>query len=97
VNSCRAAAVNKSRMKLSMKSSAKAGSVHFYVDRAPHDIAMERQCRPAPGQNPVIPPPTSQVAFCVWPICLVTRPIGLAGTQQPFGARPATYYLLLMP
>ena len=44
----------------------------------------------------LIPPPTSRVAFCVWPICPTTRSTDLAGMKQSFGARPARSCLLSM-
>ena len=34
------------------------------------------------AETPLIPPPTSHVAFCVWPICPATRSTGLAGMKQ---------------
>jgi hypothetical protein len=46
------------------------------------------------GPNSLIPPSTSHVAFCVWPICPATRSTGLAGMKQSFGARPARSCLL---
>jgi hypothetical protein len=74
------------------------GKSHAQVDCAPCPRSSTAQpCKwnggTGSGPNPVMPPP--QVAFCVWPICLVSRSIGLADTKQPFGVRPATYYLLL--
>ena len=56
----------------------------------------DRKTGPALGQNPLIPPPTSHIAFCVWPICPATRSTGLAGMKQSFGARPAKSCLLSM-
>jgi len=56
----------------------------------------ERKPDPALGRNLSIPPPTSHVAFCVWPICPATRSTGLAGMKQSFGARPARSCLLSM-
>jgi len=56
----------------------------------------ERKPSPALGQNPLIPPPTSHVAFCVWPICPATRSTGLAGMKQSFGAKRARSCLLSM-
>ena len=56
----------------------------------------ERKPGPALGRNPLIPPPNSHVAFCVWPICPATRSTGLAGMKQSFGARPARSCLLSM-
>jgi hypothetical protein len=32
--------------------------------------------------------PASRVAFCVWPICPISRSTGSAGMRQPFGAKP---------
>ena len=49
---------------------------------------------PAVTRKPLIPQPTSHVAFCVWPICLATRSTGLADMKQSFGARPARSCLL---
>ena len=37
------------------------------------DLQMERKRCPARGGNALIPPSTLHVAFCVWPICPVTR------------------------
>ena len=36
-----------------------------------HRMASQTERKPGPtlGRNPLIPPPTSHVAFCVWPIC----------------------------
>ena len=56
----------------------------------------ERKPGPALSRNPLIPPPTSPVAFCVSPICPTTRSTGLAGMKQCFGARPARSCLLSM-
>ena len=65
-------------------------------DRASHGITNGTEAGPALGRNPLIPPPTSHVAFCVWPICPATRSTGLAGMKQSFGARPARSCLLSM-
>ena len=51
---------------------------------------------PAQLCDPLIPPPTSHVAFCVWPICPAIRSTGLAGMKQSFCARPARSCLLSM-
>ena len=51
---------------------------------------------PALGQNPLISPPTSRVAFCASPICPAIRSTGLAGMKQFFGARLARSCLLSM-
>ena len=48
----------------------------------------ERKPRQALGRSLLIPPSTSRVAFCVWPICPATRLTGLAGMKQSCGARP---------
>jgi hypothetical protein len=47
---------------------------------------------PAPS-----PPPSSRVAFCDSPICPTTRSTASADMKQPFGAKPARSFLLLMP
>jgi len=56
----------------------------------------ERKPDPALGRNLSIPPPTSHVAFCVWPICPATRSTDSAGMKQSFGARRARTCLLSM-
>ena len=65
-------------------------------DRGSHGITNETEARPGSGPNPLIPPSTSHVAFCVWPICQATRSTGLADMKQSFGARPAKSCLLSM-
>ena len=60
-------------------------------------LQTEPKLDPTTGRDPLIPLPTSHVAFCVWPTCAATRSTGLAATKQPFGARPARFYLLSMP
>jgi hypothetical protein len=57
----------------------RADSVYADPDRAAHGITKPG---PAPGRNPLIPPPTSHVAFCVSLICPPTRSTGLAGMKQ---------------
>ena len=63
-----------------------------------HRTASQTERKPGPtrGRNLLIPPPSSHVAFCVWPICPATRSTGLAGMKQSFGARPARSCLLSM-
>ena len=56
----------------------------------------ERKQAPALGRNSLIPPPTSHVAFCVWPICPLIHSTGLAGMKQPCGGKPARSCLLSM-
>ena len=55
---------------------------------------------PTPSANPSrllsILPQSSRVAFCVSPICPTTRSIASADMKQPFGAKPARSFLLLM-
>jgi hypothetical protein len=56
---------------------------------------------PAPSGNPskrlTIPPPSSRDAFCDLPICPTTCSTASADMEQPFGAKPARSFLLLMP
>ena len=73
-----------------------ADSVDADPDRASHGITNGTEARPSSEPKPLIPPPTSRVAFCVWPICPATRSTGLAGMKQSFGARPARSCLLSM-
>ena len=63
-----------------------------------HRTAPQTEQTPGPAldRNPLIPPPSSHVAFCVWPICPTTRSTGSADMRQPFGAKPAGPCLLLM-
>ena len=60
-------------------------------------LQTERKPCPAQGGYPLIPPSTLHVAFCVWPICRVTRSTALADMKQSFGARPVRYCLRSMP
>ena len=50
-----------------------------------HRTASQKERKPGPtlGRYPLIPPPISHVAFCVWPICPATRSTGLAGMSNP--------------
>ena len=66
----------------------RADSVDPDLDRASLGATNGTQALPARGGNALIPPSTLHVAFCVWPICPVTRSTALAGTKQSFGARP---------
>ena len=88
--------LNQGRRKLSMQGSG--GLILPMPTPIQHCTGShkERKPRPARGRNPLIPPPTSHVAFCVWPICPATRSTDLAGMRQFFGARPARSYLLSM-
>ena len=50
-----------------------------------------------PSKRRSIPPPSSRVAFCDSPICPTTRSTASADMKEPFGAKPARSFLLLMP
>ena len=43
-----------------------------------HRRASQTEQKPGPalGRNPLIPPPTSHIAFCAWPICPAARSTG---------------------
>ena len=87
--------LNQSRRKLSMQGLRLIQSMPTSIERP-----MASQTQPKPGsvlgQPPLIPLPTSHVAFCGWPICPAFRSTGLAGMKQPFGAKPARSCLLSM-
>ena len=89
-----AAELNQSRRKLSMQCSG--GLILSMPTPIEHRTASQTERKPCPalGRNPLIPPPTSRVAFCVSPICPATRSTGLAGMKQSFGAKPARSCLL---
>ena len=61
--------VSQSRRKLSMQGSG--GLIRSMPTRIRHRTASRTEQKPDPtlGRNPLIPPPTSRVAFCVSPIC----------------------------
>ena len=69
------------------------------VDPIEHRRASQTERKPAQlwAGNPLTPPSTSHVAFCVWPICPTTRSTALADMKQPYGARPARSCLRSMP
>ena len=79
----------------------RADSGSFDRDPASHGSRTKRKPCRAPCRNlsnlPSIPPLSSRVAFCVSPICPITRSIASADMKQPFGAKPARSFLRLMP
>ena len=91
-----AAKLNQSRGKLFMQGSG--GLILSMPTPIAHRTASqtERKLGQTRGLTPLIPPPSSHVAFCAWPTCPATRSIGLAGMRQSFGARPARSCLLWM-
>ncbi len=95
-SSGRATKLNQSRRKLSMQGSGGLILSMPTPIAPPTASQTERKFGPTLGRNPLIPPPTWHVAFCVWPICPATRSTGLAGMKQSFGVRPARSCLLSM-
>jgi hypothetical protein len=75
-----------SRRKLSMQGSD--GLILPMPTPIEHRTASQTERKPGRARGLLIPP-TSHVAFCVWPICPTTRSTGLVGMKQSFGARPA--------
>ena len=77
--------------KLSMRCSGGLTRSVLIRHRTPSPT-KQKQC-PVQGlvlsNLPPIPPLTSRVAFCVWPICPTSRSIASADTKQPCGAKPA--------
>ena len=78
----------------------RADSGSFDADPASHGSAHETEDVPGSIRKslnrPSIPPPSSRVAFCDSPICPTTRSTASADMKQPFGAKPARSFLLLM-
>jgi hypothetical protein len=54
---------------------------------------LERKPWPAPSRNLLIPPPSSPVVFCAWPICPISRSTGSAGMKRYFGAKSVKFCL----
>jgi hypothetical protein len=81
--------LNRSRRKLSVQGSGVLIlSMPSSIEHR-SKLQMERKPCPARGGNALIPPSTLHIAFCVWPICPVTRSTGSAAMKQSFGVRSA--------
>ena len=71
----------------------RAESGSFDTHPTSHGSAYETGGR---ARTPSIPPSSSRGAFCDSPICPTARSTASADMKQPFGAKPARSFLLLM-